>query len=1147
MRVWDHIASLRRPAQAWEAPFIADVRLITEAACRRSGWSLYLARDDRRALMAASAARFFRPDLDILVLPAWDNLPYDRTSPSPGAAALRCAALARIAGSGGTRPRLVIATAASAIQRAPPREHMARASLVARVGDPAPFERISAYLQTNGYARAATVREPGEYSIRGGIVDIFAAGAAEPVRLDLFGDTLETVRSFDPETQRSQSDLREIVLAPVSEIDFSDAALSRLRVNFLSAFGPPGGDPTYEAARERIRRPGLEHWIPLFYDAMETLFDYVGPDALIGLEEGLGEAIDEALAQVYDYHDARRSAIAQGQISHVLAPERLYLTTAELEELFGSRATVRFSASPAQAKTDGVIGRASAGRNFLRERADPSANVFDALNAHIAERRARGRKVVIAAWSLGSASRLVGFLEDHGASRVSIVSCLAEADPDGVSVAEIGVESGFEDDDLVLISEQDILGDKLARPRRRRSSAAVIAEAAALSTGDLVVHVEHGVGRYEGLRTVNVNDAPHDCLELVYAGGDRILLPVENVELITRYGSEGGDALLDRLGGGGWQTRKERARRKILDMAGELIRLAAARELKEAPRTDGADGVFREFCARFPYEETDDQLGAIEDVIADLTSGRPMDRLICGDVGFGKTEVALRAAFLTAMSGLQVAVIAPTTLLARQHFGTFETRFAGWPITVRQLSRFVSSRDASQTREDIASGQCDVVVGTHALLSNQVSFKRLGMVIVDEEQRFGVKHKERLKELKADVHVLTLSATPIPRTLQLALAGIRDLSIIATPPVDRLAVRTYVVEFDPVTIREALLRERFRGGQIYFVAPRVSDLPHLERFLREQVPEVSFITAHGQMSATDLEEAMTSFYDGKADVLLATTIVESGLDIPRANTLIVHRADMFGLAQLYQLRGRVGRAKLRAYAYLTTGDEETLTEGAERRLKVLQSLDSLGAGFMLASHDLDMRGGGNLLGEEQSGHIREVGVELYQQMLEDAVNSLRSGEGGKIADDWSPQIETGAAVLIPEGYVPDLSTRLSLYRRLGDIQTDADREAFAAELIDRFGPLPEETTQLLEVTAVKVLCKGLGVARVSAGPKGVVFSFRQDAPLDGPRLIAFVHRRPNILKLRPDAKLVAAGVWPDARKRLQAVRSLLKDLQEVRR
>jgi transcription-repair coupling factor (superfamily II helicase) len=459
----------------------------------------------------------------------------------------------------------------------------------------------------------------------------------------------------------------------------------------------------------------------------------------------------------------------------------------------------------------------------------------------------------------------------------------------------------------------------------------------------------------------------------------------------------------------------------------------------------------------------------------------------------------------------------------------------------------VSAKEASQTRDEINRGECDVVIGTHALLAKTINFKRLGLIVVDEEQRFGVKHKERLKEMKADVHVLTLSATPIPRTLQMALTGIRDLSIIQTPPIDRLAVRTYVVEFDPVTIREALLRERYRGGQTYFVAPRVADLPFLERFLREQVPEVKFLTAHGQMGATELEDTMSDFYDGKADVLLATTIVESGLDIPRANTLVIHRADMFGLAQLYQLRGRVGRAKLRAYAYMTTPEDEALTEGAEKRLKVLQSLDSLGAGFMLASHDLDMRGGGNLLGEEQSGHIREVGVELYQQMLEDAVKSLRSGEkldGHEVADEWSPQIDIGAAVLIPEGYVEDLSTRLSLYRRLADLVSDEERESFAAELIDRFGPLPDETKQLLEITAVKILCKKLGVAKVSAGPKGALLAFRADAPLDGGKLIAYVQRRPNVLKLRPDMKLVAGGAWPDAPHRLAAVKNLLKDMSD---
>ena len=710
------------------------------------------------------------------------------------------------------------------------------------------------------------------------------------------------------------------------------------------------------------------------------------------------------------------------------------------------------------------------------------------------------------------------------------------------TVVEIPLESGFETPDVALISEADILGDRLAGPRRKRKTANFISDAAALNPGDLIVHIDHGVGRYVGLKTLDLTGAPHDCLHLEYAGGDTIFLPVENIDLISRYGAEDSENQLDRLGGAGWQTRKAKAKKRILEMAAELMHIAAARELKRADAVNAGQGLYEEFAARFPYEETDDQLNAIEDVIGDLASGKPMDRLVCGDVGFGKTEVALRGAFVAAMSGKQVAVIAPTTLLARQHYKTFAERFAGWPLKVRQLSRLVGAKEAAETREGIADGSVDVVVGTHAVLTKTIEFKRLGLLVVDEEQRFGVKHKERLKELKADVHVLTLSATPIPRTLQMALTGIRDLSIIATPPVDRLSVRTYITEEDTVTLREALLREKYRGGQAFFVAPRIQDLDKLERFLHDNVPEVSYIVAHGQMAAGELEDIMTAFYEGKYDVLLSTTIVESGLDIPRANTLIIHRADMFGLAQLYQLRGRVGRSKLRAYAYFTTPRDKVITETADRRLKILQSLDSLGAGFQLASHDLDMRGSGNLLGDQQSGHVKEVGVELYQSMLEDAVNALKAGarDDEDFADDWSPQINTGAAVLIPESYVEDLNIRLSLYRRLSEISTAAERESFAAELIDRFGPLPDETRQLLEVTAIKVQCKVLGISKLDAGQKGAVFAFREDTVLDPARLLDVVRSRPSLLRIRPDSKLVHSGLGGTPEQRLSGIRSFLK-------
>ncbi|HEY8273097.1 MAG TPA: transcription-repair coupling factor, partial [Pseudolabrys sp.] len=692
---------------------------------------------------------------------------------------------------------------------------------------------------------------------------------------------------------------------------------------------------------------------------------------------------------------------------------------------------------------------------------------------------------------------------------------------------------------------------KLARPRKRKSSAAVIAEAAALSAGDLIVHVEHGVGKYEGLRTVTVNEAPHDCLELLYAGGDKILLPVENVELISRYGAESGEGALDRLGGGGWQSRKARAKKKIMDMADELIRLAAERELKRAPKTDTADGIFREFSARFPYEETDDQLSAIEDVIKDLTSGKPMDRLICGDVGFGKTEVALRAAFIAAIGGKQVAVVVPTTLLARQHFKTFSERFRGFPVNIAQASRLVPAAELAKVRVGLADGTIDIVIGTHALLGKNVKFKDLALLVVDEEQHFGVAHKEKLKTLRSEVHVLTLTATPIPRTLQLALTGVRDLSIIASPPVDRLAVRTFVSPFDPITVREALLREKYRGGQAFYVCPRIEDLAGGKDFLDKNVPEVRVAVAHGQMPATSLDDIMSAFYDGKYDVLLSTTIIESGLDIPTANTLIVHRADRFGLAQLYQLRGRVGRAKLRAYALLTLPTQKPITPQAERRLKVLQSLDTLGAGFQLASHDLDIRGAGNLLGEEQSGHIKEVGFELYQQLLEEAVMSLKAGITAPVADRWSPQITIGAALLIPEDYVADLSVRLSLYRRLADIEDEREIDGFAAELVDRFGKLPQEVEHLLQVVAIKALSRRANVEKVEAGPKGIVLSFRDNVFANPEGLIALIREQGSGVRMRADPKnpkgqqLVFFDEWPRPVDRLKGTTGVLRRLASI--
>jgi transcription-repair coupling factor (superfamily II helicase) len=920
------------------------------------------------------------------------------------------------------------------------------------------------------------------------------------------------------------------------------------------------------------------------------------------LEPLAEEAAHERLAQIDDYYQARKDALGKdggGAPYKPLPPDRLYLAENEWRERLDASPLAKLtpfatpdvtSSSPERGGSDrnttsvairgGVLGSeqetptrrpaaadlplsgggasgntnviaidAHAGRNFASERATPGANVFEAVVKHVGALQSAGKRPVIALWSEGSRERMGHVLTEHGLHNLASVAswpvALALPRPQ-VGLAVLGLESGFETADVALITEQDILGERLIRARRPSKRAEnFIAEVTSLAADDLVVHVDHGIGRFAGLRAIEAAGAPHDCLEIHYAGGDKLFLPVENIELLSRYGSDQAGAELDRLGGTAWQARKARMKNRIREIAGELIKVAAERQLREAPRLAVAAGLYDEFCAGFPYEETEDQEAAITAVLADLSSGRPMDRLICGDVGFGKTEVALRAAFIAAMNGKQVAVVVPTTLLARQHFKTFGDRLRGYPIHLARASRLVSAGELAKAKKGLADGTVDIVIGTHALLSKNIKFKDLGLIVVDEEQHFGVAHKERLKQLRAEVHVLTLTATPIPRTLQLALSGVREMSIIATPPVDRLAVRTFVSPFDPVTVREALLRERYRGGQAFYICPRIEDLAGAKDFLDKHVPEVRVAVAHGQMPARVLEDVMSAFYDGKFDVLLSTTIVESGLDIPTANTLIVHRADMFGLAQIYQLRGRVGRSKLRAYALLTLPAARKITAQAERRLKVLQSLDTLGAGFQLASHDLDIRGAGNLLGDEQSGHIKEVGYELYQQMLEEAVISMKAGITAPAPDRWSPQITIGTPVLIPEDYVTDLPVRLALYRRLAEIEDDRAIEAFAAELVDRFGPLPDEVEYLLQVVSIKSLCRRANVERIEVGPKGAVLALRDNVFNNPDGLIAYIAKHPAGARVRPDMKVVFFDEWDAPPERLKGATEILRSLVAI--
>jgi transcription-repair coupling factor (superfamily II helicase) len=1108
-------------------------------------------RDGPRMAALCRALGFFAPDLTVIEFPAWDCLPYDRVSPHATFVAQRMIALSRLAHvKSRDRPSVLLTSINAALQRVPARSFVTAQSLSVAPGNVLAMDGITAWLELNGFVRASTVREPGDYAVRGGIIDLYAPGTAEPVRLDFFGDTLETIRSFDPESQRTTGQLRSLDLVPVAEFQLMTETIKRFRLGYVEAFGAPAPDDLlYHAVSEGRRHPGMEHWLPLFHERLETLFDYV-PGASIALEPLAEDAARERLAQIKDYYDARQQVLTQrgsGPPYKPLPPNRLYLEETEWRERIEHSPLARLTPFVLPAGQGPAIDiAAKQGRNFAAERAEPGRNVFEAVTKHVTALQTAGKRVAIALWSEGARERMSHVLGDHGLANLSPVASWQEAaqlPKPQVALAVLGLESGFETADAAIIGEQDILGDRLVRPRRAsRRAENFIAEATSLAAGDLVVHVDHGIGRFVQLRAIEAAGAPHDCLELHYAGGDKLFLPVENIELLSRYGSEETDVDLDRLGGGAWQARKARMKQRIRAIANELIKIAAERQLREAAQLTVDQGPYDEFCAGFPYEETEDQQAAIDVVLAELASGRPMDRLICGDVGFGKTEVALRAAFATAMQGKQVAVVVPTTLLARQHTGTFTQRFHGLPVKIGHASRLVSGKELTRVKNGIAAGDIDVVVGTHALLGKSIVFRDLGLLIIDEEQHFGVAHKERLKQMRAEVHVLTLTATPIPRTLQLALSGVRELSIIASPPVDRLAVRTFVSPFDAVIVREALLRERYRGGQAFYVCPRIEDIAGVKDFLDKNVPEMRVAVAHGQMPSTVLDDVMSAFYDGKYDLLLSTAIVESGLDIPNANTLVVHRAERFGLSQLYQLRGRVGRSKVRAFSLFTLPDGRKITPQAERRLQVLQSLDTLGAGFALASHDLDIRGAGNLLGEEQSGHIKEVGFELYQQMLEEAVASLKAGITAPASDKWSPQITIGAPVMIPDDYVADLPVRLALYRRLAEIDNERELEAFGAELVDRFGSLPLEVEHLLQIVSIKMLCRQANVEKIETGPKGTVISFRDNTFANPDRLVAFIRDQGRAARVRPDMKVVFFDDWEEAEQRLRGTAAILHSL-----
>ena len=1128
------------------APDGFDANILSNFITEKQKSIIFVARDDKRLDLMRKSLWFFSPNIPILDFPSWDCLPYDRVSPNADVSSARMATLAALS-SGFEAPIVLLTTLNAISQYIPNRTIVSNNSFVAIVGRTINVKELRAYFSKMGFVQTPTVTEPGDYAIRGGIIDVFPPGESGPVRMDLFGDELESARRFDPVTQRTVENLDRIEFAPVSEVILDDVSINRFRNNYRKEFGSAGlDDPLYEAISAGRKHQGYEHWAPYFHDGMETIFYHL-PNAVIFMDENIERIHTSRWDGINDQYEARLEALnSKNRLETVykpIKPELFYVSPDDLFDLLNNREQRKFIVLPQPTGPNSLDMRARIGRNFAPERQNEELGLFEEFAKHIIEKR-KTTSVIIASMSLGARERLYGLLQDQGLSGMVNIKTWKDINQaiGSISLAVWHLEHGFEAPGLTIISEQDVLGELIIRKtNKKRRAKDFLTEASSLSVGDLVVHVDHGVGRYRGLETVKAAGAPHDCLLLEYANNDRLYLPVENVELLSRYGHETG--LLDRLGGSAWQAKKAKLKERIREMADKLLRIAAERSLRKSEILEVSPDKWNAFCARFPYVETDDQLNAIEDVVSDMSSGKPMDRLICGDVGFGKTEVALRAAFIAASAGTQAAIIAPTTLLARQHFKSFEERFRGTGIRVKQLSRFVTTSQMKKNREALRDGAVEIIIGTHALLAKDIKFANLGLLIIDEEQKFGVGHKERLKQLRSDIHVLTLTATPIPRTLQLSLSGVRELSVIGTPPIDRLAIRTYVSEFDTVTLREALLREHYRGGQSFFVVPRISDLPEIEAFIEEQVPEINHVVAHGQMPAGELDERMNAFYDGKFGILVATTIVESGLDIPTANTIIIHRADMFGLSQLYQIRGRVGRSKTRAYAYLTTKPRQKLTHAAIKRLRVLGSLDSLGAGFMLASQDLDIRGAGNILGEEQSGNVREVGYELYQEMLEDAIAKIKSGQMEGLTDEgsWSPQINLGVPVLIPETYVQDLDVRLGLYRRLSALAKKIELEAFAAELIDRFGKLPAEVDMLLRVVRIKGMCRAAGIAKLDSGPKGAVIQFYQDKFISPSGLAQYLLDSRGTAKIK-DNKLIVLRDWTNDDKKVKGAYIIAREL-----
>jgi transcription-repair coupling factor (superfamily II helicase) len=1136
----DEVRSLRWTGLSGAATALQVAR----AAAAAQGPLLLVTRDAAAAARLEEELAFFlEPGTEVLAFPGYETLPYDQFSPHPDIVSQRLRTMARLAS---LRRGIVLVDLATALQRLPPTHFVAGHALSLRVGQQLDLESFRLRLTGAGYASVPQVGEPGDYAIRGSLFDVFPMGSATPLRIDLFDDEIESIRSFDPDTQRSQEKLAQLELLPAREFSLSPESIKDFRRRFRTRFP---GDLTrmtlYRDVGEGLAPAGIEYFLPLFYEHTATLFDYLPRDTVVLLPASPEALLRDAWQAVVERHEERRYDIEHP----VLDPAEICLPLDEWLAQAISRPHVIMGEPAAATESDaGIVdfGSSPAPAAQLDVRREETLRAF-------AERlRTSPTRVLLVAESAGRRELLLEQLRPYGVPARVVAdwpSFLSSDAPIALAVAPLASGAVLRDPPVTIYAEEQLFGERARQERRRRRSdrdpAKIIQQLADLRTGAPVVHEDHGVGRYLGLTTMDAGGTTSEFLVLEYAGGDKLYVPVQALERISRYtGAPADTAPLHRLGGDQWSKVRARAAARIRDAAAELLDVHARRAARQGHAFAVDEAQLRLFEAGFPFEETIDQRSAIEAVVDDMRSARPMDRVVCGDVGFGKTEVALRAAFVAVQGGRQVAVLVPTTLLAQQHYETFVDRFADWPVKIELLSRFRAGAQSRAVLDGLADGKVDIVVATHRLLQPGIRFRNLGLVVVDEEHRFGVRDKERLKALRAEVDVLTLTATPIPRTLNMTLGGLRDLSLITTPPQSRLSIKTFVSEWSDPTVREACLRELRRGGQVYFVHNSVDTIERMAQQLAQLVPEARIAVGHGQMRERDLEQVMLDFYHKRANLLLCTTIIESGIDVPTANTIVIDRADRFGLAQLHQLRGRVGRSHHQAYAYLITPPANAMTDDAKRRLEAIESLEDLGAGFVLATHDLEIRGAGELLGEDQSGQIHEVGFALYLELLERAVKAMQAGKAPELEKPLhhGPEIDLHVSALLPEAYLPDVHARLVLYKRIASVPSAADLDDLQAETTDRFGPLPDPARNLFRIARLRVAAAALGIERLDVAHAGGSVSFGDETPLDPGALILMLQKSGRTMRFDGPKKIRFTGKYGEPELRFEAAQKLVDEL-----